>query len=71
MNDEVEKKSTEELYTCICGGQEFLIMKGAKICCMLCGKDYGLIWLDDELESPAEFNERIRKEEANAILKGK
>jgi len=74
MNDEVFKKSMQELYTCICGEHEFLIMKEAKICCNACGKEYDLEWtvgIDGELDSPEEFNQRIRKEEARAILEGK
>lgn len=52
----------DEAYTCTCGDQYFLIMDGAIICCKKCGKTYGLMWLDDEVENPADFNERIRKE---------
>ena len=55
----------EEVYTCICGGQTFLIMASAKICCNGCGKDYELMWdvgIDGQMESPEDFNARIRKE---------
>lgn len=50
-----------ETYTCICGGQSWTIY-GSTIACDKCGKEYGLMWLDDEMESPKDFNERIRKE---------
>ncbi len=52
----------DEVYTCTCGDQYFIIREGPKICCKKCGKDYELMWLDDEFESPKDFNERIRKE---------
>ena len=53
-----------EIYTCICGGQTWKIM-GAEIECDKCGKEYTLMWevgIDGQIESPKEFNERIRKE---------
>ena len=52
----------DEVYTCICGGQNFVIMNRARIYCRKCGKEYGLMWLDDEMESPEDFNKRIKKE---------
>ncbi len=54
-----------EVYTCTCGEDYFIIMEGAKICCRKCGKDYELMWdvgIDGQMESPEEFNERIKKE---------
>lgn len=54
----------KEVYTCICGGQTWVII-GAKICCDNCGKDCMLMWdvgIDGQMESPKEFNERIKKE---------
>lgn len=56
-----------EIYTCICGSQVFIIM-GAKICCDGCGKEYSLMWLDDEMESPQDFNERIREGKREPIV---
>lgn len=56
-----------EVHTCTCGGQTWIIM-GAKICCNSCGKEYNLMWLDDEMESPKEFNERIKQEEHGGLV---
>jgi hypothetical protein len=50
-----------EIYTCICGGQRWTIF-GPIIECDKCGKEYGLSWLDDEIETPKDFNDRIKKE---------
>ena len=53
-----------EVYTCICGGQRWTVY-GAKIECDKCGKEYELMWdvgIDGQLETPKEFNERIKKE---------
>lgn len=55
----------EEVYTCTCGGQEFTI-QGSSITCPKCGRIYELMWevgIDGQMESPEEFNERIRKED--------
>jgi len=46
-----------ERYTCICGSQIWTIC-GAIIACDKCGKEYSLIWLDDEMENSKDFNER-------------
>lgn len=51
----------DKIHTCICSYQEFLI-HDTEITCMKCGKTYGLMWLDDEMESSKDFNERIKKE---------
>ena len=54
-----------EVYTCICGGQRWTIL-GGEIECDKCGKEYMLMWdvgIDGQMESPKEFNERIKKEE--------
>ena len=52
-----------EVHTCTCGGQIFKIHDGTLTCINIaCGKTYGLNWLDDEMESSGEFNERIKKE---------
>jgi len=53
-----------EVYTCICGGQIWKIY-GVKIECDKCGKEYELMWevgIDGQMETPKEFNERIKKE---------
>ena len=53
-----------EIYTCVCGGKWWTIL-GATICCDKCGKEYTLMWdvgIDGKMESPKEFNERIKKE---------
>lgn len=55
----------DEIYTCTCGSQTWIIGEG-KITCDSCGKDYELMWMEGErceLETPSEFNERIRKED--------
>ena len=57
-----------EVYTCICGGQRWTIL-GVKIECDKCGKEYGLMWLDDEMESPEDFNKRINKEAQDSRIK--
>lgn len=60
-----------EIYTCICGDQYFLIMDGAKICCKKCGKSYELMWdvgIDGQVETPKEFNERIKPEEHGGLV---
>ena len=54
-----------ETYTCVCGGQQFTIQDNT-ITCPECGKIHLLIILEDRvhrLESPGEFNSRIRSEE--------
>jgi len=52
-----------EVYTCICGGQKFSI-HDTTITCPNCGRIYGLVILKKRgLESPKDFNKRIRKEE--------
>jgi len=59
-----------EIYTCICGGQTWIVM-GTKICCDKCGKEYILMWdvgIDGQMESPKEFNERIRQEEHSGLV---
>ena len=53
-----------EVYTCTCGGQTFII-EGGTITCTKCGLTYTLMWdvgIDGQMESPEEFNARIRKE---------
>ena len=53
-----------EIYTCVCGGQRWSIC-GAEIECDKCGKEYTLMWdvgIDGQMETPKEFNERIKKE---------
>lgn len=50
-----------EVYTCVCGGQQFTI-QGSTITCPACGRIHYLMWLDDEMEAPEDFNERIREE---------
>jgi len=53
-----------EVYTCVCGGQRWTIY-GTEIKCDKCGKEYELMWevgIDGQIESPKEFNERIKKE---------
>ena len=56
-----------EVYTCICGGQLWHIC-GAGIECDKCGKEYSLMWLDDEMESPKDFNERVKQEEDGGLV---
>ena len=59
-----------EVYTCICGGQRWTIL-GAKIACDKCGKEYTLMWdvgIDGQMESPEEFNERIRQDEHGGLV---
>lgn len=62
-----EKKEgmMNEIYTCPCGGQTWLIFKG-KVCCNKCGKTYGLEKVGGSIpytfENPKDFNERIKKE---------
>jgi len=52
----------DEIYTCTCRSQTWIIMD-SKICCNDCGKEYGLIVFSGRgLESPKDFNERIKKE---------
>ena len=54
----------DDIYTCICGGQKFSVHGGA-IRCANCQREYELMWdvgIDGQMESPGEFNERIRKE---------
>jgi len=50
-----------EVYTCICGGQIWHIY-GTKIECDKCGKEYEQIIGFFQMETPKEFNERIKKE---------
>ena len=51
-----------EIYTCICDEQVWIISDGS-IACDSCGKEYSLIVLPNRgLESPTEFNERVKKE---------
>ena len=56
-----------EVYTCMCGGQRWIIL-GVTIECDKCGKEYGLMWLDDEIENPKDFNERIKQEEHGGLV---
>ena len=59
-----------EIYTCVCGGKWWTIL-GATICCDKCGKEYILMWdvgIDGKMESPKEFNERIRQEERGGLV---
>ncbi|MBA7698379.1 hypothetical protein ES703_107056 [subsurface metagenome] len=51
-----------ETYTCVCGGQRFTIQDNT-ITCPACGKIYLLILKKHRVESPGEFNSRIRSEE--------
>lgn len=53
-----------EVYTCTCGGQRWTIF-GPTIECEKCGKEYTLMWevgIDGQMETPKEFNDRIKKE---------
>jgi hypothetical protein len=56
-----------EIYTCTCGGQRWKLF-GRIIECDKCGKEYCLTWLDDEMESPKDFNERIKTEEHGGLV---
>ena len=49
----------DETYTCLCGNQTFFI-NGSIVTCGKCGQVYNLVWRN--MESPENFNERIRKE---------
>jgi len=52
-----------EVYTCVCGGQQFTI-QDCTITCPACARIYDLICLPNRgLESPAAFNSRIRPPE--------
>lgn len=55
----------DEIYTCICGGQTWIIGDGV-ITCDKCGKDYDLKYVGGSipyvLDKPKDFNERIKKE---------
>lgn len=51
-----------EVYTCTCGCQ-FFWLHGAKISCSICKTEYTLMWdvgIDGQMESPEDFNKRIR-----------
>jgi len=49
-----------EVYTCVCGGEQFSI-KDSTITCWSCGRFYTLLF-KTEIESPEDFNSRIRSE---------
>ena len=57
----------DEVYTCICGGQAFSIHENGRIRCSKCQKEY-LLDIGDEMESPTDFNERIRTEEHGGLI---
>ena len=52
----------DKFYMCLCERQEFLI-QDSTIKCTGCKRLYTLIVVDNKLESPGNFNERIRKGE--------
>lgn len=55
----------DKVYTCICGSQGFWIGDNAIITCRSCDRKYDLMWdvgIDGQMESPEEFNKRIKKE---------
>jgi len=54
------RREMDEAYTCICGGQKFFINEDENISCGNCGRIHYLMWLDDEMEAPEDFNKRIR-----------
>jgi len=59
-----------EVYTCVCGGQRWTIC-GAKIECDKCGREYILMWdvgIDGQMESPKEFNERVKQDEHGGLI---
>lgn len=55
----------DKVYTCLCGSQKFQV-HGSFIRCGNCQREFKLWlckWPEDELESPKDFNLRIRKED--------
>ena len=52
----------DEVYTCICSHQEFSIHDDSTISCSDCGRIYSLVLINNEMESPEGFNERIKRE---------
>jgi len=53
----------EEIYKCVCGGEQFYI-HDYTITCPSCGRIYSLKFEEGNgLESPKDFNSRIRSEE--------
>lgn len=51
-----------EVYTCVCGGQVFKI-HNSTITCPACERIYDLSMMKNQLESPEDFNSRIRPPE--------
>lgn len=55
----------DEIYTCPCDGQVWLIFEG-KVCCNKCGKTYELEYVGGSIPyillKPKDFNEKIKKE---------
>jgi len=57
----------DEVYTCICGHQNFIINGEERITCPKCDRIYDLKWIDDAMESAMDFNSRIRSEEREKL----
>jgi len=58
-----------EVYTCICKGQKFTINENGIICCSNCARMNFLRFQKNGLESPKDFNKRIREEEYGEFKK--
>lgn len=57
----------DEVYTCVCGGQKFMITGEETIICLKCARIYDLIWIDDAQESAEDFNSRIRSKKEDKV----